>query len=173
MKVLVVGNVGAGKTSLIQRYVGNGFSEHYKATIGVDFAVKGNVTLWDIAGQERFGNMTTTYYRGADGAIVVIDWTNRDSVDVAEKWIKDLNSKIDVPIVLMANKCDKPSRVNYEDVDTIRGVIGWKRTSAKTGEGIQEGIDMLMKMIDLKKRETETFGIKLDIKTDNNNKCCF
>jgi small GTP-binding protein len=157
MKILVVGNIGAGKTAIVQRYAGNGFTENYKATIGVDFAVKNDVTLWDIAGQERFGNMTTTYYRGAEGAIVVVDWTNRDSINAAEKWIYDLNSKIDVPIVLFANKCDKPSVVNYEDVDTIRGVIGWKRTSAKTEEGIHEGVNMLIDMIKVNKKEKETF----------------
>lgn len=170
MKLLVVGNIGAGKTAIVQRFAGNGFTENYKATIGVDFAVRGNVTLWDIAGQERFGNMTTTYYRGAHGAIVVVDWTNRDSIDAAEKWIMDLNSKIDVPIVLFANKCDKPSVVNYEDVDTIRGVIGWKRTSAKTGEGIQEGVDMLMNVIKLKKKQEEAF-VKVE-KVERVERCC-
>lgn len=171
MKILVVGNIGAGKTSLVQRYVGNGFTENYKATVGVDFAIKGDVTLWDIAGQERFGNMTTTYYRGAHGAIVVVDWTNRDSIDAAEKWIKDLNSKIDLPILLMANKCDKPSVLNFEDVDTIRGVIGWKRTSAKTGEGIQEGVEMLIERIKSKKKE-EKNTIKLEKEIVREERCC-
>lgn len=171
MKVLVVGNIGAGKTSLIQRYVGNGFSENYKATVGVDFAVKGNVTLWDIAGQERFGCMTTTYYRGADGAIVVIDWTNRESLESAEKWMQDLNSKISVPILLIANKCDKPSAVNFEDVDTIRGVIGWRTTSAKTGEGIDAAITMLLDAIKTrKKQEKDEAIVKLARKVEDDNK---
>lgn len=171
MKILVVGNIGAGKTAIVQRYAGNGFTENYKATIGVDFAIKNDIELWDIAGQERFGNMTTTYYRGAEGAIVVVDWTNRDSIDAAEKWIYDLKNKIDLPIVLFANKCDKPSVVNYEDVDTIRGVIGWKRTSAKTGEGIQEGVNMLLDVIKVNKKEKETF-LTLEKKPVREERCC-
>lgn len=170
MKILVVGNIGAGKTAIVQRYAGNGFTENYKATIGVDFAVKGNVTLWDIAGQERFGNMTTTYYRGAHGAIVVIDMTNRESIDAAEKWINDLKSKVNVPILIMGNKCDKSSVVNYEDVDTIRGTIGWKRTSAKTGEGIQEGVNMLVDLIKVNEKEKEAF-VALE-KNVREERCC-
>jgi small GTP-binding protein len=157
LKILIVGNVGAGKTSLIQRYVGNPFQEHYKATIGVDFQVKGNVTLWDIAGQERFGAMTTVYYRGADGAVVVIDWTNPESVNIAERWIADLKSKLDIPILLVANKCDLQHRISLEDVETIRGVIGCFVTSAKTGEGIDNAMKMLLAKIHRKQGEREEF----------------
>lgn len=173
LKILIVGNVGAGKTSLIQRYIGNDFMDCYKATIGVDFQVKGRLTLWDIAGQERFGSMTSVYYRGADGALVVIDWTNRDSIDIAEKWIKDLKSKLDIPILLIANKCDKPSVVNFEDVDSIKGVIGWKTTSAKTGQGIEEAMNVLVdaigKTIKLKRQEDL---IKIQKLEDSETFCC-
>ena len=82
-KILVIGELGTGKTSFIKRYVHQFFSDHYRATIGVDFALKvlqwdedGTVVrlqLWDIAGQERFSSMTRAYYKGAVGAVVMFD----------------------------------------------------------------------------------------------------
>merc|ERR1719420_1766205 len=101
-KVLVVGDIGTGKTSIIKRFVHNIFSMHYKSTIGVDFALKvinwdANTVVrlqpWDIAGQERFGNMTRVYYKEAVGAFLVFDVTRADSFSAVEKWKIDLDSK--------------------------------------------------------------------------------
>ena len=82
-KVLVVGELGSGKTSIIKRYVHQFFSEHYRATIGVDFATKCvevegktvKVQIWDTAGQERYQPMAGAFYRGALGALLVYDIT--------------------------------------------------------------------------------------------------
>ena len=81
-KLLILGDVGTGKTAIIKRYVHGTFNANYKSTIGVDFALKViqrdehtsiRIQLWDIAGQERFGNMTRVYYREAKAAVVVFD----------------------------------------------------------------------------------------------------
>eukprot|EP00163_Fabomonas_tropica_P016075 TRINITY_DN289_c0_g1_i2.p1 TRINITY_DN289_c0_g1~~TRINITY_DN289_c0_g1_i2.p1 ORF type:complete len:174 (+),score=40.71 TRINITY_DN289_c0_g1_i2:277-798(+) len=101
-KVLVVGDIGAGKTSIIKRYVHNMFSMHYKSTIGVDFALKViqwdpktivRLQLWDIAGQERFGNMTRVYYKEAVGAMVVFDITRQTTFDAVLKWKRGMLHK--------------------------------------------------------------------------------
>ena len=121
-KVLVVGEIATGKTSLIKRYVHNIFSDHYKSTIGVDFALKKikdlrpnsliRLQLWDIAGQERFGNMTRVYYKEAHGAFIVFDVTRDETFDLAQRWKKDIDNKVTlpngdpIPVVLLANKCD-------------------------------------------------------------------
>ena len=102
-KVLVVGEMGTGKTSLIRQYVQGFFSEFYKTTIGVDFANKdiewnNNTTislqLWDIAGQERYGNMTHVYYQEACAAFVVFDVTRAPSFDLVSNWKNDIDDKV-------------------------------------------------------------------------------
>ena len=129
-KILVIGELGTGKTSFIKRYVHQFFSDHYRATIGVDFALKvlqwddeGTVVrlqLWDIAGQERFGNMTRVYYKEAVGAILVYDLTRKDTFSAIDKWKTDLDSKVvlpdgrNIPCVLVGNKCDQK---DVADVD--------------------------------------------------------
>jgi len=121
-KILVVGDIGTGKTSIIKRYVHNIFSMSYKSTIGVEFALKVinwdhkteiRLQLWDIAGQERFGNMTRVYYKEAVGAFVVFDVTRIATFEAAAKWKSDIDSKVTVgveekpiPVVLLANKID-------------------------------------------------------------------
>jgi len=71
MKIVVIGNVATGKTSLCVRWAHGTFTDHYKATVGVDFVVKGDCQLWDVAGQERFGAVTASFYRASHGALDV------------------------------------------------------------------------------------------------------
>eukprot|EP00128_Syssomonas_multiformis_P012652 Colp12_sorted_trinity150504_noHs@10139 len=118
-KVLVVGDIGSGKSSIIKRFVHNVFSIHYKATIGVDFASKVinwdsesvvRLQLWDIAGQERFGNMTRVYYKEAVGAFIVYDVTRNNTFEAVQKWKADIDAKVTlpdgspVPVILLGNK---------------------------------------------------------------------
>uniref|UniRef100_A0A8I5NC13 Ras-related protein Rab n=2 Tax=Euarchontoglires TaxID=314146 RepID=A0A8I5NC13_PAPAN len=151
-KLLVIGDLGVGKTSIIKRYVHQNFSSHYRATIGVDFALKVlhwdpetvvRLQLWDIAGQERFGNMTRVYYREAMGAFIVFDVTRPATFEAVAKWKNDLDSKLTLPngkpvsVVLLANKCDQGKDVlmnNGLKMDQFckeHGFVGWFETSAK------------------------------------------
>ncbi|XP_010777818.1 ras-related protein Rab-38-like [Notothenia coriiceps] len=150
-KILVIGDLGVGKTSIIKRYVHQNFSPNYRATIGVDFALKVlnwdqetvRLQLWDIAGQERFGNMTRVYYREAMGAFIVFDVTRPASFEAITKWKEDLDSKLSlangkhVATVLLANKCDQGGDVltnngiKMEQFCQENGFVGWYETSAK------------------------------------------
>lgn len=122
-KVIIIGDPSVGKTSFIRRYVQNAFRTDYKATVGVDFALKIihwpdgqtiKLQMWDIAGQERFTWMTRVYYKEAQGCIIIFDLTNRKSFENAVRWKKDVDSKCTledgapVPCMLLANKV-KPS----------------------------------------------------------------
>lgn len=167
-KVLVIGDLGVGKTSIIKRYVHQFFSVHYRATIGVDFALKVinwdpdtliRLQLWDIAGQERFGNMTRVYYKEAVGAFIVFDVTRASTFEAVQKWKNDLDSKVmlpngsPVPVVLLANKCDqaKEGLVNnasqMDEYCTDKGFLGWFETSAKEDINISDAAKHLVSKI--------------------------
>eukprot|EP00761_Pharyngomonas_kirbyi_P012123 gb/GECH01012150.1/.p1 GENE.gb/GECH01012150.1/~~gb/GECH01012150.1/.p1 ORF type:complete len:213 (+),score=49.99 gb/GECH01012150.1/:1-639(+) len=166
-KVIVVGDVGTGKTSIIKRYVHSLFSSTYKSTIGVDFALKVlnwdddtvvRLQLWDIAGQERFGNMTRVYYREAVGALVVYDITRQSTFDGVAKWKNDIDHKVflpddsPIPCVLMANKCDLPNKIekSSEEMNEFcaqQGFAGWFETSAKENKNIDEACRFLVEKI--------------------------
>ncbi|XP_026284297.2 uncharacterized protein LOC113210492 isoform X8 [Frankliniella occidentalis] len=167
-KILVIGELGTGKTSIIKRYVHQFFSQHYRATIGVDFALKVlnwdpatiiRLQLWDIAGQERFGNMTRVYYKEAVGAFIVFDVTRASTFDAVVKWKQDLDSKVQmadgspIPCVLLANKCDqqKEGLVNnppkMDEYCKEKGFTGWFETSAKENVNIEEAARALVSKI--------------------------
>jgi len=161
-KILVVGDLGCGKTSIIHRYVNNIFSTKYRATIGVDFALKVlpwdaktsvRLQLWDIAGQERFGHMTRVYYKEAVGALVVYDVTRPGTFEAVKKWKADLDENLSaserpLPVVLLANKCDlSETRLDPAKMDTYikeNRFIGWYETSAKEDIGITKAVKTLV-----------------------------
>ncbi|XP_074160784.1 ras-related protein Rab-38 [Sminthopsis crassicaudata] len=182
-KLLVIGDLGVGKTSIIKRYVHQNFSSHYRATIGVDFALKVlqwdpetvvRLQLWDIAGQERFGNMTRVYYREAMGAFIVFDVTRPATFEAVTKWKSDLDSKLTLPngkpvsAVLLANKCDQGKDVllnNGLKMDQFckeNGFVGWFETSAKENINIDEASRCLVKHI-LANESDLTQSVETDI----------
>ncbi|PRP80154.1 ras-related protein Rab-32-like [Planoprotostelium fungivorum] len=165
-KVLVVGEGGCGKTSYINQYVNHIFSKAYKATVGVDFALKQvqwentrvRLALWDIAGQERFNHMTRVYYKGAHGAMVVFDVTKDKTFQAVPRWKKDIDSNLDnIPTVLVANKCDLLD--NPLDTETMEkfcaqhGFIGWYETSAKENIRVEDCGTFLLEHLVKRDRE--------------------
>ncbi|XP_059609145.1 EF-hand calcium-binding domain-containing protein 4B isoform X1 [Phlebotomus argentipes] len=167
-KILVIGELGTGKTSFIKRYVHQFFSNNYRATIGVDFALKVipwdentivRLQLWDIAGQERFGNMTRVYYKEAVGAFIVFDVTRSATFDAVAKWKQDLDAKVqlpdgsNIPCVLLANKCDQEKQgfvCNSAKMDEYvreNKFTAWFETSAKENINIEESAKALVTKI--------------------------
>ncbi|XP_038584906.1 ras-related protein Rab-32-like [Micropterus salmoides] len=166
-KVLVIGDPGVGKSSIILRYLNKCFDERYKASIGVDFALKTiewdaktvvRLQLWDIAGQERFKKMSRVYYKGAMGALVVFDITNSSTLEAASEWKQDLDSKVcldngrPVPAILLANKCDMTDRDRdlMSSLDSFckdNSFMGWFETSAKENINIDEAGAFLVKQM--------------------------
>ncbi|XP_042536276.1 ras-related protein Rab-18-like isoform X2 [Dipodomys spectabilis] len=118
LKILIIGESGVGKSSLLLRFTDDTFDPELAATIGVDFKVKtisvdGNkakLAIWDTAGQERFRTLTHSYYRGAQGVILVYDVTRRGTFVKLDNWLNELetySTRNDIVNMLVGNKIDK------------------------------------------------------------------
>lgn len=149
-KLLIIGDAGVGKSSLLVRFADNIFTPSYITTIGVDFKIrtievdgkKIKLQIWDTAGQERFRTITATYYRGAHGVIVVYDVTDPQTFVSIKKWLLEIQNHCDeVPRVLVGNKLDSPNRVVTEsDAQTFATAqeIKYFETSAKDNIGVED-----------------------------------
>ncbi|KAJ8755085.1 hypothetical protein K2173_016740 [Erythroxylum novogranatense] len=115
-KVVLIGDSGVGKSNLLARFTRNEFSLESKSTIGVEFATRSihvenkvvKAQIWDTAGQERYRAITSAYYRGAVGALLVYDVTRHVTFENVERWLKELRDHTDANIVIMlvGNKAD-------------------------------------------------------------------
>ncbi|KAB1995652.1 hypothetical protein ERO13_D13G152500v2 [Gossypium hirsutum] len=115
-KVVLIGDSGVGKSNLLSRFTRNEFSLESKSTIGVEFATRSirvddkvvKAQIWDTAGQERYRAITSAYYRGAVGALLVYDVTRHVTFENVERWLKELRGHTDSNIVIMlvGNKAD-------------------------------------------------------------------
>lgn len=127
IKLLMIGDSAVGKTCLLLRYANDSFSSTFISTIGIDFKIKNIVVdgkriklqIWDTAGQERFRTITTTYFRGAQGIILVYDVTDKKTFASIREWMSQIKIHADnnVNKILVGNKCDlKDARaVSYEE----------------------------------------------------------
>lgn len=161
LKVLIIGESGVGKSSLLLRFVDDTFDPEQPATIGVDFKVttltvdgnKVKLAIWDTAGQERFRTLTPSYYRGAQGVICVYDVSNRSSYDRLQHWLTELetySTKSDVVKMLVANKIDREKReVSREEGLKFarKHCMLFIEASAKTREGVQCAFEELVEKV--------------------------
>ena len=172
-KVLVIGESGTGKTSLVRKYVHGIFEPSLKPTVGVDCACTAinetdcSVTLhiWDVAGLERCGQMTRSFYQSAIGAVVVWDSTRPETFDGAIKWKQDLDSKVflgnsgkPIPCILLANKCDMGKlHMTNAEMDAFcleHGFVGWYETSAKEDTNVATAFLALVEQMRMVKDRT-------------------
>lgn len=174
IKLLLMGDSGTGKSSLLLRFSQDRFlgEDVHAATIGVDFKIKFiemanglriKLTIWDTAGQERFRTLTSSYYRGADGVLLVYDITDRASFkNIRSVWIKELEMYADLEkmtLMLVGNKIDKRNReggleniaslVTMEEGQELAQDLGalFVESSAKTKIGVTEVFEDLVASI--------------------------
>eukprot|EP00039_Didymoeca_costata_P030322 m.29025 g.29025 ORF g.29025 m.29025 type:complete len:254 (+) comp8055_c0_seq2:306-1067(+) len=157
MKIVLIGDIGTGKSSLVGRFCENEFSTSYVGTIGVDFKIKTvpvsvsgveyivKMQLWDTAGQERFRSITRSFYRGAHVMCFVYDVTMAETFDHISKWIEECNEFNGTEAlisVLIGNKSDlvKERQVPFEDAITFaeRRKMLFAETSAKNSTNVEE-----------------------------------
>ncbi len=171
-KVCFLGDGKVGKTSLINQYLGKGFSSEYLPTLGSDFASKDieleseyghqeiRFQIWDLAGQPSFGSIRKAYYKGSIGALLVFDLTNPDSLMNLEQWINEFSNHSGVPnhtIIVLANKSDLKGEITIsppeiesyirknllsDGKDAIER-LRYFETSAKTGQNVNEAFESL------------------------------
>ena len=156
-KILTIGESGVGKTCILRRFVENKFLKNHLATIGIDFKTKTlnindkeiKLKIWDTAGQERFRNITTQYYKGADGIVLVYDVTDDASYDKIRDWMDQIihnTQKDEIGLVLLGNKCDmEPRNVTEAQGNKLAEElkISYFETSALNGQGINEAFEQL------------------------------
>jgi len=168
-KLLLIGDSGVGKTCILFRFSDDAFNTTFISTIGIDFKIKTielkgkkiKLQIWDTAGQERFHTITTSYYRGAMGIMLVYDITNLKSFENIAKWLRNIDEHAneDVEKMILGNKCDMEDnrQVPKERGDAIALEHGIKfmETSAKNNINIDRAFQELAEAI-LNKTSRET-----------------
>jgi len=158
LKVVLIGDGGTGKTSLVNQFVHKSFNTIYKTTIGVDITPylvaetkdpKKTIrfVLWDMSGQSHFERFRTRFYAGTSGALVVYDLTSANSYRNVERWINELYSKCkDVPIVIAGNKADiSELQIKHSRPPTLEH--SHLTTSAKTNQNVEKAFFTLFEKI--------------------------
>lgn len=178
-KVLLIGDSGVGKSALLTRFTDRTFSDSYMITIGVDFKIQTiklddkiiKLQLWDTAGQERFRTITSAYYRGANGIIIVFDVSDKETFDHVKIWMSEIeNYANDVKVMLIGNKNDiegSKRQVSYEEAKEFADKLGisYIETSAKTSINVKEAfINMAYEL-----KQFYTSRSLLDIRTLHKN----
>ena len=149
-KLVLIGDSGVGKSCLLLRFADDAFTDSYISTIGVDFRFRTvqigekyvKLQIWDTAGQERFRTITSAYYRGADGIIMVYDVCSEESFDHVQDWLQEVNRYASEGTckLLIGNKNDRSDKVVSADkgkafADSLG--IPFLETSAKTASNVE------------------------------------
>jgi len=159
-KIVLAGDEGVGKTSLINRFVKGYFTEDYKATIGVNIYTKqlvinnnaeANLQIWDVAGQTSFRKFRQRFFSGARGAFLVFDLTVPKSLDsLHASWIEDIqNNAGEIPLILIGNKVDLRESITVSRQDIMEFLKHHSLvedhfiTSALTGENVENAFHKL------------------------------
>ncbi|EZG76300.1 small GTPase family Rab subfamily protein [Gregarina niphandrodes] len=156
-KILLIGDSGVGKSCLLLRFADGNYTDSYISTIGVDFKIKTimledkkvKLQIWDTAGQERFRTITSSYYRGAQGIIVVFDVTDRDSYDHVRQWMHEIERYAgeEVNTLLVGNKRDLTSEraVTYSEGEDLAASYGirYVETSARECTNVESAFTIM------------------------------
>ena len=148
---MLIGDSGVGKSCLLLRFADDTYTESYISTIGVDFKIRTiqldgktiKLQIWDTAGQERFRTITSSYYRGAQGIVVVYGLDDKKSFENVKQWVEEIDRYAGEGVVklLVGNKCDVEARqVTREEAEKFAEELKMRymETSAKTGENVEE-----------------------------------
>lgn len=199
-KLVVVGDANVGKTNIMNKYLKNQFNPEIKNTIGVEFGSKIfkiedhliRAEIWDTAGQETYKAITRAYYKGAHGAFVVYDITDKNSFDSLDNWVSEVSSIANkrIIIIIIGNKSDleKERKVSKEEGKKKANSLhaAFLETSALSGDNLDKAFDMMVNEMFKMFKEILSSGndeelldegkdININFSQDNNKKskkCC-
>lgn len=196
LKVIILGDSGVGKTSLMNQYVNKKFSTQYKATIGADFLTKEvmvddrlvTMQIWDTAGQERFQSLGVAFYRGADCCILVYDINNAKSFETLDSWRDEFliqaspRDPENFPFVVLGNKIDMEESkrmVSQKRAMTwcqSKGNIPYFETSAKEAINVENAFQTIAKSVLQQESDADLYNdfpepIKIDNDTTRYDSC--
>ena len=195
-KLILINDSFVAKSNILLKYLKNEFDPNSRATVGVEFGTKNiiinnkkiKIQIWDTAGQERYRSITSAYYKGAKGALIVYDITRKCTFDNIDKWISDLklNGDKNICIVILGNKSDLDDKREVSKGDGIKKSEMYKtaflETSALNGDNIGKAFDEIIDQIiqnnksffeDNNKKEMDK-GVNLNESNKDNDKkkCC-
>ena len=182
-KIVLIGDSGVGKTNLLGRYLKKEYKEETKATVGVEFGekkyelngLKIKAQIWDTAGQERYKAITSMYYKGAKGALIVFDLSSKNTFQNVEKWYNEIKKTADpnINLILIGNKSDLKDK---RQISTEEGEnkakemnVAYLETSALNSDNVDKAFDLLIQEITkkMKKEIEEEEYEENDIHDDN------
>mmetsp|Transcript_27356 Transcript_27356/g.49239 ORF Transcript_27356/g.49239 Transcript_27356/m.49239 type:complete len:206 (-) Transcript_27356:217-834(-) len=186
-KLVIIGDSGVGKSCLLLRFADDSFSENYISTIGVDFRFRTiyidgrsvKLQIWDTAGQERFRTITSAYFRGADGALIVFDKTASQSFEHVPEWVSEIKKYSENSVrLLVGNKSDQVEncQVNTETAVQFATSYGMEyiETSALNSSGVEDAFIKLAKSLMQRKQVEKAVDNKKLGQTDKKpiKSCC-
>ena len=188
IKLLMIGDSAVGKTSLLLRYANDTFSSTFITTIGIDFKIKTvdldgrrvKLQIWDTAGQEQFRTITRSYFRGAQGIVLVYDITDRGTFNSVRSWMAQINEHADGQVnkILVGNKCDNSSarKVSADEGRKLADEYGVRfiETSAKQNVNVTEAFRAIAQQVTSRIPSRAAGGVKLQsaAKPGGKKGCC-
>jgi Ras-related protein Rab-2A len=196
-RVIIVGDTGVGKSCILMRFSEDKFNENHDVTIGVEFGTRSlkvnnqtiKLQIWDTAGQESFRSITRSFYRRADGVLLVYDVTARHTFENCTHWMQEIrqNGNEDVIIYLVGNQVDliesgQSSEVLTKDAESFvkqHNLSGYIETSAKSGMNVEKAFSEFCKILVQKWKERQENDptpkpqvVNLNQQVKKSKKCC-
>ena len=189
-KIVLIGDSSVGKTNMLSRYISNEYDPNSQSTIGVELSTKTftfdkdevKVQIWDTAGQEKYRSITSSYYKGAQGCLLVYDITRKDTFDNIDKWFSELKSSTnnEINAILVGNKCDLSDKreITIEEAQKKAKLfnVAFMETSALDGTNIEKAFYELVNNVYQNNKQTFNQEIKVmlgdkgvEIKQEQNN----
>ena len=181
-KIVLIGDSSVGKTNILSKYISDEYDPDTQATIGVELSTKNytfdnnevKVQIWDTAGQEKYRSITSSYYKGAHGCLLVYDITRKATFENIDKWLAEikLSSNNEINMVLIGNKCDLEDKreVSIEEAQNKAKLLNmaFMETSALNGTNVEKAFNELVNNV--YQNNKQIFHQDVNIRIDDKDK---